>query len=314
MERIFRYNARQLFTYPTGLTNCVPNQKTISRRQFLQGLAPFPSIQTAPSEALPFRDYIPNPPQINADYWALFIHGLKSAPLSFSYADLHRFPMHSQACTLVCAAKPTARHMKAHWEGIRLMDLLALAEHPAQTQYANFYAANGYQTSVPVSALENALLAFRLNGQPLSAAQGFPARLIVPGHYAHKMPLWLRRITFSDTPITGYWEQQGYALHGEIEPTTAFFTPQQHHSPLIRLHGAAYAGKHLVTQVRLSLNQADWRHIPIQSHDTFNWAHWSVNWQAPHPGAYHLRVQAQDAVGRWSPIHETTFTYTGGQA
>lgn len=296
-----------------SLTNCVPNPKSISRRQFLQAFAPFGQTEANPitPDVALFQEYIPQAPKINAAYWALVINGFHSAPLSFSYDDLQQFPMSIQPCTLVCAAKPTQRISHAQWEGIRLKALLSQSEINPAARYANLFAANGYSTSLPITALENALIAFKLNGEPLSAAQGFPARLIVPGHYAHKMPLWLRRISLSETPVNGYWERQGYALAGEVEPTTSIFTPQPSTKGL-QLHGAAYAGKQAITQVAISINQGDWRPIHLQNSQPFTWSRWKTTWQPPLHAAYTLRVWAEDALGRRSPIQESTIDYTKG--
>lgn len=296
-----------------SLTDCVPNQKSITRRQFFQALAPSFRVKDTPltPDVPPFRDYIPQAPDINVDYWALFISGLVAAPLSYSYNDLQQFPISAQTCTLVCAARPTERIMTALWEGIRIIDLLPLAEHRSQARYANLFAANGYSTSLPVSALENALLAFKVSGQPLSKAQGFPARLIIPGHYAHKMPLWIRRISLGKTPVTSYWERHGHALDGEVRPTTAIFAPRQTRDNLIHLSGAAYAGKQAITQIHLSINNGDWRPIPFEAGSPFRWSRWSADWQPDLPGAYSLRVQAEDAQGRRSPIQEAGIEYPG---
>src|SRR4029077_11048920 len=58
------------------------------------------------------------------------------------------------------------------------------------------------------------LLAWAINGQPLPPQHGYPLRLIVPGWYGMTHVKWLRSITVTDAPFTGY--QQARAYHYRV--------------------------------------------------------------------------------------------------
>jgi len=51
------------------------------------------------------------------------------------------------------------------------------------------------------------VVAYELDGAPLPEAHGFPARMLIPGHYGMKGPKWLDSIDVVDHESGGYWEQ-----------------------------------------------------------------------------------------------------------
>src|SRR5207302_6637544 len=56
------------------------------------------------------------------------------------------------------------------------------------------------------------LLAFRMNGEPLSGSHGAPARLIVPGWYGVCSVKWIRRLQVLDRPFEGYFQTHKYTI------------------------------------------------------------------------------------------------------
>ena len=54
------------------------------------------------------------------------------------------------------------------------------------------------------------LLAYELNGQPISNQHGAPVRLIVPVKYGVKNLKRIGRIFFSDTRPRDFWTERGY--------------------------------------------------------------------------------------------------------
>ena len=62
---------------------------------------------------------------------------------------------------------------------------------------------------------EDALVALTHDGLPLSLEHGAPARLIVPQLYAWKSAKWLRSLEFLPADRAGFWERNGYHMHGD---------------------------------------------------------------------------------------------------
>ena len=58
--------------------------------------------------------------------------------------------------------------------------------------------------------LPDAMLAYEMDGKPLTRAHGAPARLVIPEMYGYKGVKWVEQIRLGAIPETGYWEQRGY--------------------------------------------------------------------------------------------------------
>ena len=76
---------------------------------------------------------------------------------------------------------------------------------------------DGYSTNVPYGDLlrEGSLLAYRLNGAPIPAENGYPLRLVVPSLYAWKSAKYLEGLEFLAPLRRGYWEARGYHDRGD---------------------------------------------------------------------------------------------------
>ena len=59
--------------------------------------------------------------------------------------------------------------------------------------------------------LRDAMLAYEMDGKPLRREHGAPVRVVIPEMYGYKNVKWVERITVTDHPEPGYWEQRGYA-------------------------------------------------------------------------------------------------------
>ncbi len=79
------------------------------------------------------------------------------------------------------------------------------------------HAEQGYTANVPLADLdrEEVLLATHHDGQPLPLDHGFPLRLIVPHLYGWKSVKWVRSFEVLDHDEAGFWEQNGYHMHGD---------------------------------------------------------------------------------------------------
>ena len=55
------------------------------------------------------------------------------------------------------------------------------------------------------------MLAYGMDGKALTAAHGFPARVVMPRMYGYKNVKWVTRIELeTNYDRIGYWEQRGY--------------------------------------------------------------------------------------------------------
>jgi DMSO/TMAO reductase YedYZ molybdopterin-dependent catalytic subunit len=62
---------------------------------------------------------------------------------------------------------------------------------------------------------DDVVLAFTHDGQPLTPEHGGPCRLVVPKLYFWKSAKWVRGFTLMREDRPGFWEQNGYNMHGD---------------------------------------------------------------------------------------------------
>lgn len=242
------------------------------------------------------KDFLPD-----VESWFLKLDGLVEKPFHLSMDNLRGLPAVAMSVAIACIGS-SARHplvKQAVWKGVPLQDLLAEAQVNPDATYAQFTAADGYSTYVPTALVSDALLAYSVDGHDLPPEQGYPLRLVVPGVYGFKMPKWIQRIELTQTPTPGYWEAQGWSASGQVQTASHIFTP--HHmeavNGLVQLSGVAYAGQRAITQVDVSIDDADWMPVPFTPSTPGSWTRWQAEWQPPAPGDYLVKVRATDSGG-----------------
>jgi DMSO/TMAO reductase YedYZ molybdopterin-dependent catalytic subunit len=101
------------------------------------------------------------------------------------------------------------------WRGVSIDTLLSGLETTASHAMAHSYG--GYTTNVPLAELRGgrAWVAFEFEGAALDPEHGGPARLLVPHLYFWKSAKWVRGLTLMDHDAPGFWEQNGYNMHGD---------------------------------------------------------------------------------------------------
>ncbi len=141
-------------------------------------------------EKLPvFTDVVPDGP-----WQSLTIDGLVSKPLTLSADDLAAVAQRKFTDDFRCVEGWVAPDQR--WEGIPLADLLALA---GTLPEASFLAcsAGSYTVGLPLAEAwdDGAIVALRLNDEPLPAVHGGPCRLVALGKQCHYSVKWLDRIS-----------------------------------------------------------------------------------------------------------------------
>lgn len=150
-------------------------------------------------------------PQIDPVQFRLKIDGEVAQPMQLNMTDIQQLPLTSMVIRHVCVEGWAAI---VQWGGVRLRDLIALAQPKSSVRYIYFKSADGYYESWDIaSALHpQTLMAYQKNGKPLSVGNGAPIRLASPIKLGYKQSKWVTQITLVDNllPMKGYWEDQGY--------------------------------------------------------------------------------------------------------
>lgn len=257
-------------------------------------------------------------PQLSRGDWTLRIHGMVGRELTYSFADLQRFEPVQKAVTLTCVSNPIGGDLisNAVWTGYRMRDLLREADIAADADMVLSTSVDGFTIGTPVEALtdeRDALLAIGMNGVPLPAEHGYPARLVVPGLYgfvsATKWVVDLELTRFDRAEA--YWTKLGWSARAPIKTGSRIDVPragQRLDAGPVTLGGVAWAQGRGITAVEVRIDDADWRPAKLgaaYSKDT--WRLWTFDWQAT-PGPHTITVRATDNTGtvqtedRSSPI------------
>jgi DMSO/TMAO reductase YedYZ molybdopterin-dependent catalytic subunit len=242
-------------------------------------------------------------PRPDPALWQLWVQGGVLKPLRLSLGDLAAYHFHEQPCTLYSRVSDRELHIgHARWGGVRLLDLLDHAGLNPAAEGITFYGADAYRVTLPIGQVGAALVATHMNGRPLTAAHGFPARLIVPGLTDAAMPRWLQRIEL----VESVGVNPDYTV-----PTTAALLHPAHQATLqgeVQLAGIAFAGDRPIQSVEVRIDDADWMPIPFEMPlSPATWTRWQIVWSPPAPGHYAVAVRAADASGGWSALHHSLF-------
>jgi DMSO/TMAO reductase YedYZ molybdopterin-dependent catalytic subunit len=150
-------------------------------------------------------------PVFDPETWRLEITGLVRKPLTLSYADLLALPRARQVSTFHCVTGWTVHGVR--WAGVRLRHLLERAEPLPAARAIRFVSLEQpYNDSLTLrqALLPDVMLAYELDGKPLTRAHGAPARVVIPEMYGYKGVKWLTRMELVAKQPRGYWEQHGY--------------------------------------------------------------------------------------------------------
>ncbi|MBW4612209.1 MAG: molybdopterin-dependent oxidoreductase [Desmonostoc vinosum HA7617-LM4] len=152
-----------------------------------------------------------NTPIIDLEKYRLIVNGEVNNPLSLSLTEIQALPSSSMIIRHVCVEGWAAI---VQWGGVRLQEIIALAQPKDNVQYAYFKSADGYYESWDIaSALHpQTLLAYQKNGDVLPKENGAPLRLASPIKLGYKQSKWVTQITLVSylSLFKGYWEDQGY--------------------------------------------------------------------------------------------------------
>ncbi|MBC7824299.1 MAG: molybdopterin-dependent oxidoreductase [Candidatus Parcubacteria bacterium] len=150
-------------------------------------------------------------PVIDPKLYRLTIDGEVNNPMQLGVKELYKLPLTSVVMRHVCVEGWAAI---VQWGGVRLRDLIQLAQPKETVRYVYFQSADGYYESWDLRSClhPQTLMAYQKNGEPLPIENGAPLRLAAPIKLGYKHSKWVTRIMLTSNllPQRGYWEDRGY--------------------------------------------------------------------------------------------------------
>jgi DMSO/TMAO reductase YedYZ molybdopterin-dependent catalytic subunit len=156
-----------------------------------------------------------NRPDVPRETWTLTIDGLVANPVTLDWAGLLALPQTRDTSDIHCVTS-WSRYDNV-WDGVSTRALLDLVRPLPEATAVTLHGADRYDTNLRLEdfGAEDALVAHRWSGEPLTRDHGGPVRLIVPHLYFWKSAKWLNRIEFRAIEEPGFWEVNGYHMRGD---------------------------------------------------------------------------------------------------
>ena len=308
-----------------------------------------------PNEAFYVRSHLQTvPAAIDLKAWRLRIDGAVDRPLELSMDDLQQLGSDEVVAVNQCSGNsrslfsprvPGAQWRNgamgnARWAGVGLAKLLRAASVRRDAVQVTFDGLDeGPLASVPdfVKALDidhalqpEVTVAYSMNGEPLPALNGFPARLVVPGWYATYWVKALHRITVLPHVFDGYWMAKAYKIpanpNGVEDPhakltdhlipinrmiVRSFVTTPEPGSSVpagraVEVEGIAFDGGSGIRGVEVSVDGGSTWAGAVLGDDLgrYSFRRWRYRWSPASRGAYRLRSRATAGDGQVQPDKE----------
>jgi len=311
-----------------------------------------------PNEAFYVRWHLEGIPNaVDLRDWKLQVVGSVDKPLTLSLPDLmQKFKPVSVAAVNQCSGNSRSRLQprvpggqwgngamgNAMWTGVRLRELLDMAglkDGSLQVQFQGLDTGQGpeglgsnlFLKSLDLGnpVLDECVVAYLMNGEPLPMLNGFPVRLVVPGYFATYWTKCLTWIRVLNTPDDNFWMKTGYRVpdtpRGNITPeevkagkvktvpierlpVRSFLISPDGTSKIpmgmnIKLRGIAFSGFGRVNRVEVSEDEGKtWLAAQLgEDCGAYSFRSWEASWAAKSPGRHTLAVRATDEKGNTQP-------------
>ncbi len=311
-----------------------------------------------PNDAFYIRWHLEGiPNRVDLDEWRLRVEGNVSKPLALSLAELMgKFKPASLAAVNQCSGNSRSRFQprvpggqwgngamgNALWTGVPLREILEMAglkSGSLQLQLQGLetgqgpegFGSNRFLKSLDLSnpVVDECIVAYLMNGEPLPLLNGFPVRLVVPGYFATYWTKCLSWIRVLDTPDDNFWMKTAYRVPdtprggttpddiktGKVKtvpisrmPVRSFLVTPDGSSKIpagmtVTLRGIAFSGSGRVVRVELSDDGGkSWSPAKVgEDHGAYSFRTWEAPWTAKSPGRYSVAVRATDEKGNTQP-------------
>lgn len=277
--------------------------------------------------------------RIDLASWRLEVGGLVDREATLSLEELRAFPKHEVQSVLQCGGFPDNPRINTHnasnaiWAGADLGEVLQHVGVDRRTSYIWSFApdhgtyadwsADYYVKDLPIERVQQGgvLLAYEVNGKPLTAEHGFPLRLFVPGFYGTNSVKWLCRITAADHRAPGLFSSELYndpvpspstgaaqrVPVWEVAPDSIIVSPRQNEriaGASVNVWGWTWAAEEIAA-VDVSLDEGrTWHPADVARRVQHSWQRFDFDGSAESTGKTVIITRATDVHGTCQPLQE----------
>jgi DMSO/TMAO reductase YedYZ molybdopterin-dependent catalytic subunit len=151
-------------------------------------------------------------PAIEIAEWSFTVQAENGAT-SWNWDELQALGLEDVHTDIHCVTRWSK--LGTSWRGVSLDTIFDKVE--TEREFAMEYSYGGYTTNLPLADLLDgkAWIATEFEGEPLDPEHGGPARMLVPHLYFWKSAKWIKGLVMHDQDEPGFWEQNGYNMHGD---------------------------------------------------------------------------------------------------
>jgi DMSO/TMAO reductase YedYZ molybdopterin-dependent catalytic subunit len=280
-------------------------------------------------------------PDVDPATFHLKVTGLVERPLALSLDELRRMRKVQLTAGFECSGnsrRPVqGLASNGRWTGVPLRDVLDRAGITAAAREIVFFGADHGEEEVDFrnqkfkvdqhfgrslprdrATAPGPLLAYELNGEPLTRHQGAPLRLMVPGWYGVANVKWLAQIHAQEEQYLGKYQARWYrtlrgeTIDGEMMWKESAVTRMQLKSVIARVtrQGAAYKILGFVLNdgtplraVEVKVDDGPWQPATLDpsTPDRYSWKLFTWVWRDAAPGEHTLVSRAIDVNGTVQP-------------
>ena len=282
-------------------------------------------------------------PDIDPEAFRLTISGLVDRPVSLSLAELKAMPSTELIAGFECSGNRRPLQglsSNGRWTGVQLRAVLDRAGVSAEARELVFFGADrgeeeiafrtqtiaveqqfGRSLSREKALSPEPLLAYALNGEPLTRHQGFPVRLVVPGWYGVSNVKYLSEIHAQEDQYLGKYQARWYRtlrgdmVDGEVKWKESAITRMQLKSFIARV--SSDGGRHNVFGVVLNdgtpvrsvdvrVDDGPWQAATLDpsTREQYSWKFFNYEWNDAAPGEHTIVSRVTDATGKVQPTAE----------
>jgi sulfane dehydrogenase subunit SoxC len=262
--------------------------------------------------SLHFERHHSGVPELDPAVHTLTIHGLVDRPLVFTVDELRHLPATSRIHFLECSGNSGGEWrggftdsdvQRIHgltscseWTGVPVSMLMReCGVRPGGTWVlAEGADASKHARSIPIrKIMDDAMVVYAQNGEPLRPEQGYPLRLFLPGWEGNTNVKWLRRLKVLDQPAMTREETSKYTdlmpdgtarqFTFDMEPKSLITRPSGGDTlpgtGVYELTGLAWSGRGSIARVEITVDGgATWSAAELETpvlpraHTRFRWS------------------------------------------
>ncbi len=152
---------------------------------------------------------------IDTSKWTFRIFGLLEKEKELNHEEFMSLPKTKVFSDIHCVT--TWSKLNNLWEGVSSSTIKELVDILPEAKYVMIHASGNFTTNLSMEDFfePDVLFATNHNEIPLNSKHGAPVRLVVPKLYFWKSAKWVTGIEFIEEDKPGFWESNGYHMHGD---------------------------------------------------------------------------------------------------